>query len=60
MPHSKNFRRSRSTYAGTGYNLKSDYTINWSVYCTLNILKHLNMIDRELVLPKRQIMVSNY
>jgi predicted deacylase len=37
-----------------------DYTIDQGVECLLNILKYLNMIDGEPVLPKRQIMVSDY
>jgi predicted deacylase len=37
-----------------------DFTIEQGVECTLNILKHLGMIDGELVLPKRQIMVERY
>jgi predicted deacylase len=37
-----------------------DFTIDQGVECTLNILKHLGMIDGDLVLPKRQIMVENY
>ncbi len=37
-----------------------DYTIDEGVECVLNILKHLNMIDGAPVLPKRQIMVSDY
>ncbi len=37
-----------------------DFTIEQGVECTLNILKHLGMIDGDLVLPKRQIMVERY
>jgi predicted deacylase len=37
-----------------------DATIPQAVECSLNILKHLNMIDGQLVLPTRQIMVANY
>jgi hypothetical protein len=37
-----------------------DFTIEQGVECTLNILKHLGMIDGELRLPARQVMVENY
>ena len=37
-----------------------DDAIDQGVECTLNILKHLNMIDGDPVLPPRQIMVKNY
>lgn len=37
-----------------------DATIEQSVECTLNVLKHLDMIDGEPVLPPQQIMVENY
>lgn len=37
-----------------------DETIEPSVECTLNILKHLGMIDGDPVLPERQLMVENY
>lgn len=37
-----------------------DDQIDKSVICTLNILKHLGMIDGELELPERQVMVENY
>jgi predicted deacylase len=37
-----------------------DYTVDQGVECLLNILKYLNMIDGEPVLPKRQLMVSDY
>jgi len=37
-----------------------DSTIEPSVECVLNILKHLDMIEGAPVLPKRQIMVDNY
>ena len=37
-----------------------DETIDGGVQCTLNVLKHLGMIDGELVLPARQIMVDKY
>lgn len=37
-----------------------DYTIEQGVECTLNILKHLGMIEGDLVLPRRQIMVERY
>ena len=44
--------------AGGGSQL--DETIEPSVECTLNMLKHFGMIDGELILPKRQIMVDHY
>lgn len=44
--------------AGGGSRL--DFTVDQAVDCTLNILKHLKMIDGEPVLPKRQIMVDHY
>jgi len=47
-------------YVETGGAHTIDWTIDASVECTLNLLKHLGMIDGSLVLPKRQIMVSNY
>ncbi len=37
-----------------------DEQIDKSVTCTLNILKHLDMIDGEIDLPERQVMVDNY
>lgn len=37
-----------------------DGTIDQGVECLLNILKYLGMIDGELILPKKQIMVDNY
>ena len=37
-----------------------DETIEPSVQCTLNILKYLKMIEGELIVPKKQIMVENY
>ena len=37
-----------------------DETVDQGVECTLNILKHLGMVDGAPVLPERQIMVSNY
>lgn len=37
-----------------------DGQIDRSVICTLNILKHLGMIDGELELPEKQVMVENY
>ena len=37
-----------------------DDTMNPSVECTLNILKHLKMIEGDPVLPKIQKMVTNY
>jgi uncharacterized protein len=37
-----------------------DETIDQSVVCTLNILKHLKMIGGKLIFPERQIMVKNY
>ncbi len=47
-------------YVETGGGHTIDWTIDASVECTLNLLKHLQMIDGRLVLPKRQLMVSNY
>lgn len=44
--------------AGGGGQL--DFTIEQGVECTLNILKHLGMLDGELVLPPQQIMVERY
>ena len=37
-----------------------DFTIDQGVDCVLNILKHLHMIEGDLVLPQRQVMVENY
>jgi predicted deacylase len=37
-----------------------DETIDDAVVCTHNILKHLGMIEGELVIPEEQTMVSNY
>ncbi|MCB0115308.1 MAG: succinylglutamate desuccinylase/aspartoacylase family protein [Caldilineaceae bacterium] len=37
-----------------------DFTIDQGAECTLNILKHLGMMDGDPVLPKKQIMVENY
>lgn len=37
-----------------------DDTVEQGVECTLNILKHLGMIEGRPVLPPRQIMVGNY
>ena len=37
-----------------------DETIEQGVECVLNLLRHLDMIDGELVLPPRQVMVTNY
>jgi predicted deacylase len=37
-----------------------DETIDGGVECTLNVLKHLGMLDGALVLPERQIMVDKY
>ena len=37
-----------------------DFTIDQGVDCLLNVLKHLKMIEGAPVLPKEQIMVSNY
>jgi uncharacterized protein len=37
-----------------------DAQIDRSVTCTLNVLKHLGMIDGEIELPERQVMVDNY
>jgi predicted deacylase len=47
-------------YVETGGAHTIDWTIDASVDCTLNLLKHLRMIEGNLVLPKRQIMVNNY
>jgi predicted deacylase len=47
-------------YVETGGAHTIDWTIDASVECTLNLLKHLKMIDGRLVLPERQIMVNNY
>lgn len=43
---------------GGGHSM--DLTIDQGVECSLNVFKHLKMIDGDLVLPKKQIMVSNY
>lgn len=37
-----------------------DFTIDEGAECLLNVLKHLDMIDGDPVLPERQIMVDNY
>lgn len=37
-----------------------DFTVDQGVECTLNVLKHLDMLDGDLVLPERQDMVENY
>jgi uncharacterized protein len=37
-----------------------DEQIERSVTCTMNILKHLGMIDGEPILSERQVMVRNY
>ncbi len=37
-----------------------DFTVDQGADCLLNILKYLNMIDGEPVLPERQVMVENY
>jgi predicted deacylase len=37
-----------------------DATIEPSVTCTMNILKYLGMIEGELDMPERQVMVTNY
>ncbi len=37
-----------------------DETIEPAVECVLNVLRHLNMIDGDLVLPDHQIEVDNY
>lgn len=37
-----------------------DEHVNRSVTCTLNVLKHLGMIDGELAQPESQRMVDNY
>lgn len=47
-------------YVETGGGGMIDEQVDKSVVCTLNILKHLDMLDGEPVMPKRQIMVDNY
>ena len=47
-------------YVETGGGHTIDWTIDASVECTFNLLKHLKMIDGVPVLPSRQIMVNNY
>jgi predicted deacylase len=47
-------------YVEAGGGQALDPTVDQGAECTLNILKHLGMIDGELVLPRRQIMVRNY
>jgi predicted deacylase len=47
-------------YVETGGGHTIDWTIDASTECTLNLLKFLNMIDGQPVLPKRQIMVNRY
>ena len=37
-----------------------DETVDMAVENTLNVMKHLKMIEGELVLPERQIFVNNY
>src|SRR5207247_1474403 len=37
-----------------------DETIDQSATCTLNILKHLGMLEGKPILPDKQIMVNNY
>jgi uncharacterized protein len=37
-----------------------DPTVDQGAECTLNILRHLKMIDGDPVLPRRQIMVNHY
>ena len=37
-----------------------DETIDQGVECLLNLLRRLDMIDGDLVLPPRQVMVTNY
>ncbi len=37
-----------------------DEQVDKSVTCTLNIVKHLGMIDGEPEFPEKQIMVENY
>ncbi|MBM3450661.1 MAG: hypothetical protein FJX78_06715, partial [Armatimonadetes bacterium] len=43
---------------GGGHSL--DPTLDQGVECSLNVFKALNMIDGAPVLPKKQIMVTNY
>ncbi|MDR7468134.1 MAG: succinylglutamate desuccinylase/aspartoacylase family protein [Armatimonadota bacterium] len=47
-------------YVEAGGGQALDPTVDQGVECTLNLLKHLGMIDGTLVLPPRQIMVRNY
>jgi uncharacterized protein len=47
-------------YVETGGGGMIDEQIDASVVCTLNILKHLGMIDGEPVFPERQVMVEDY
>ena len=37
-----------------------DEAVDQSVVCTLNIVKHLNMLEGDPILPEKQTMVSNY
>ncbi len=37
-----------------------DFCVDDGAICLLNIARHLNMIEGDLVLPSRQTMVSNY
>ena len=37
-----------------------DFCVDDGAVCLLNIARHLNMIEGDLVLPSRQVMVSNY
>ena len=45
---------------GTGDGSTIEEQIDRSVVCTLNIVKHLGMIDGDLELPERQVLVKNY
>jgi len=47
-------------YVETGGGGVIDENIDKSVVCTMKIMKHLVMVDGELVMPERQVMVSNY
>lgn len=47
-------------YVETGGGGVIDENIDKSVVCTMNIIKYLGMVDGDLVMPKRQVMVSNY
>lgn len=47
-------------YVETGGGGVIDENVDKSVVCTMNIIKYLGMVDGDLVMPKRQVMVSNY